>query len=63
MTTEELNIVIRTEDGVRLSIDKWDDGGAWISMQVRGASANAVLTRAEAQRVFNALQSILEVTA
>jgi len=62
MITEELETVIRTEGGVRLAIDQWDDGGAWISMQLRGASANAVLTRSEAQKVFNALQAILEAT-
>ena len=61
----EIEIIFRTEDGVRISVDEWDDGGAWISLQMRGAGANAVLTRKEAQKLMEGLQAILakEVTA
>ena len=51
--------VIKTQDGVRISMDSWDDGGAWLGMQLRGASAHAVLTRGEAQALLEALQAIL----
>ena len=61
----EIETTFRTEDGVRVSVSDWDDGGAWISLQLRGASANAVLTRNEAQQLLAGLQEILaqEVTA
>jgi hypothetical protein len=43
--TNEIETIIKTEDGVRVSIDSWDNGGAWIGLQVRGGSAYAFLTR------------------
>lgn len=63
--TNEIETVIKTEDGVRVSIDSWDEGGAWIGLQMRGGSAYAVLTRAEAEQMLAGLQLILakEVTA
>jgi hypothetical protein len=63
--SEELETIISTEDGARVSISEWDDGGAWLHMSLRGSTAHAVLTRAEAQRLLDGLQAILakEVTA
>jgi hypothetical protein len=63
--TNEIETVIKTEDGVRVSIDSWDEGGAWIGLQMRGGSAYAVLTRSEAEQMLAGLQAILaqEVTA
>ena len=63
--TNEIQTVIKTEDGVRVSIDSWDEGGAWIGLQMRGGSAYAVLTRSEAEQMLAGLQAILaqEVTA
>jgi hypothetical protein len=63
--TNKIETVIKTEDGVRVSIDAWDDGGAWIGLQMRGGSAYAVLTRSEAEQMLAGLQLILasEVTA
>jgi hypothetical protein len=55
----EIETVIKTEDGVRVSIDSWDEGGAWIGLQMRGGSAYAVLTRDEAQQMLAGLQAIL----
>jgi hypothetical protein len=55
----EIEIMFKTEDGVRISVDEWDNGGAWISLQMRGASCNTALTRAEAQQMMEALQLIL----
>ena len=54
-----METTIHTEDRVRVSIDSWDDRGVWISLQLRGASANAVLTRAEALTMLAGLQAIL----
>ena len=63
--TNEIETIIKTEDGVRVSIDSWDNGGAWIGLQVRGGSAYAFLTRSEAEQMLAGLQAILaqEVTA
>ena len=61
----EIETVIKTEDDVRVSVDSWDNGGAWIGLQMRGGSAYAVLTRSEAEQMLAGLQLILaqEVTA
>ena len=57
--TEEIETCITTEDGVRLYICEWDDGGAWLRISGDRASMNAVLTRAEAQQMLDGLLAIL----
>jgi hypothetical protein len=61
----EINTIIHTEEQVRVSVDQYDEGGVWLSLQARGASMYAVLTRAEAEQMLAGLQAILakEVTA
>jgi hypothetical protein len=59
----EIETIIKTEDGVRLSLNAWDDGGAWLHLMVNGGSAYTPLTRAEAEQLLVGLQAILEVTA
>jgi len=59
----ENEIIISTESGVKVSISEWDDGGAWLHLQLRGGSAHTVLTKDEAQRLLEGLQSILKVAA
>ena len=54
---------ITTEDGVKVSVDSWDDGGAWLHLSMRHGTASAVLTRAEAQQLVAGLLAVLEVTA
>ena len=44
---------------MRVSVSEWDDNGAWLYLQGRGASMSAVLTRAEAQQLMAGLQEIL----
>ena len=63
--TNEIETVIKTQEGVKVSVDSWDEGGAWLHLQVRGGSAYAALTRSEAQQLLVGLQLILaqEVTA
>ena len=62
---QEIETSISTENGVRVSVSEWDDNGAWLYLQGRGASMSAVLTRTEAQQLMAGLQEILakEVTA
>ena len=63
--TNEIEVSIKTEHGVRVSVSEWDDGGAWMHLQGRNASMSTVLTREEAQQLLAGLQAILakEVTA
>ena len=55
----EVEVIIKTEDGVRVSIDTWDNGGAWLHMSMRHGTAAAVLTREEAQKLLAGLQAVL----
>ena len=63
--SNDLQTTIWTEDKVRVSVDQWDDGGAWLSIARTGASMYTALTRAEAEQLLAGLQAILarEVTA
>ena len=55
----EIETSIKTEDGVRVSIDQWDDGGAWLHLQGCHSTMSSVLTRDEAQQLLAGLQAIL----
>ena len=57
---DDFETTIYTKDEIRISVSNWDDGGAWLSIQRLGASMYAGLTRAEAQAIFEALQTVLE---
>jgi hypothetical protein len=61
----EIETIIKTEEGVRISIDSWDEGGAWLHLSMRHGTASAVLTRSEAEQLLAGLQAVLaqEVTA
>jgi hypothetical protein len=63
--SNEIEVSVKTEHGVRVSVSEWDDGGAWMHLQGRNASMSTVLTREEAQQLLAGLQAILakEVTA
>ena len=63
--SNEIETTFYTEDNVRVHVGEWDDGGAWISLAVRGGSAYTALTRTEAQKLLAGLQAVLdkEVTA
>ena len=63
--SNEIETTIYTDDGVRIGVDQWDDGGVWLSLQARGSSMHTTLTREEAQQMLEGLQAILakEVTA
>jgi len=57
--SEEIETTIYTEDQARIHVSEWDDGGAWISLSVRGGSAYTALTREQAQELLVGLQNIL----
>jgi hypothetical protein len=62
---EEVDIVISTENNVRVNLCEWDDGGVWLYLQGRQASMSTTLTRSEAEQMLAGLQALLakEVTA
>lgn len=55
----EIEVVIKTQDGVRVSIDSWDEGGAWLHLSMRNGTSSVVLTREEAQKLLAGLQAVL----
>lgn len=57
--TQEIETIIQTEDGTRVSVSEWDEGGAWLHFSQRGVTSYAVLTRAEAEQLLAGLQAIL----
>ena len=63
--SNEIETTIYTEEGVRISVDEWDDGGVWLSLRNNGASLYTTMTRADAEQLLAGLQKILskEVTA
>jgi hypothetical protein len=63
--SEEIETIIYTEEHVRISVDQWDNGGVWLSLQACSASMHTTLTRAEAEHMLKGLQAVLgvEVTA
>ena len=56
---DELETIIKTADGVKISVSEWDDGGAWINIMLRNGSMYTGLTRAEAEQLILGLQAIL----
>ena len=63
--SEEMEIIIKTAEKVRVSVSSWDDGGAWLHLTMSNGCAHAVLTRNEAEQFLAGLQAILakEVSA
>ena len=61
---EEIQTIIYSVEGVRISVDEYDDG-VWLSLQARGASMHTTLTIEEAKQMLEGLQKVLnkEVTA
>lgn len=55
----EIETIIKTEDGVRVSISDFDEG-VWLHLSMRHGTAHATLTRAEAESLLDGLQAILE---
>ena len=62
---KEIETIIRTEDGVRVSVSEWNDIGVWMSLQAIHGYFHMTLTKAEAEQLLVGLQAVLakEVTA
>jgi hypothetical protein len=63
LMNNEIETTIKTEDGVKISVCKWDDDGAWLHLSMKSGTAYAALTKDEAQRLLEGLQAILQVAA
>ena len=59
----EIETTIETEDGIKISVCKWDDDGAWLHLSMKSGTAYAALTKNEAQKLLEGLQAILQVAA
>jgi len=51
--------IIKTKDGVRVSLSDWNEGGAWLSIQHTHGSNFFVFTKAEAEQLLAGLQAVL----
>lgn len=58
----DIEFVIRADDGTRICVSNWDDGGVFLSMQVKGASMCVAMSREKAQDVLVGLREILSQT-
>lgn len=55
----ELTTAFKTELGMRVSLDTWDEGGAYLHINHRHGSLGVPLTRDEAQQLLANLQQVL----
>ena len=55
----DIETIIHTEDGVRVSVSDFDEG-VWLHLSLRHGTAHAVMNREEAERRLEGLQAILE---
>ena len=51
--------IIKTKDGVRVSLSDRSGGGAWLSLQHTHGSNFFVFTKAEAEQLLAGLQAVL----
>jgi hypothetical protein len=56
----ENETIIKTADGVRVSLSDWNEGGAWLSLQHSHGSNFVVFTKAEAEKLLAGLKAVLE---
>lgn len=55
----ELTTAFKTELGMRVSLDTWDEGGAYLHINHRHGSLGVPLTREEAEQLLANLQLVL----
>jgi len=55
-----MDISIKTIDGDRVFVDRFEDEVVWLSMQVRGGSAHTTMTLAQAKELMEALRAVID---
>ena len=56
---EDNETIVHTEDGIRVSVSSWDDGGAYLHFIPRHGSLGVAMSRKEAEQVLAGLQAVL----
>jgi hypothetical protein len=56
---EEIETIIMSKEGVRISVSEWADDKVWLSLQARFSSMHTTFTRDEAEQLLVGLQAIL----
>ena len=55
-----IDVTVMTRNDGDITVSEWSEGGAWIYIALRGATASIVLTRFEAREFLAALQAVVE---
>jgi len=58
---EEIETIVRTEDGVRVAVSQWSNDSVWLSLQAHHATMHVTFTRAETEQLFAGLKAILDL--
>lgn len=59
-SVEDLNTVINTERGCRVTVSDWDDGGTWLRIGHDSGSTYTSFTPEETRELINALELVLK---
>lgn len=57
---KDIETTIYTESDFRIHLDEWDEGGIWLSMRNGSSGVHTTLTRDEAKKLLQNLQTVLE---
>ena len=55
-----IDVTVMTRIDGDITVSEWSEGGAWIYIALRGATASIVLTQFEAREFLAALQAVVE---
>ena len=57
----EIETVIRTEEGIRVSVSEWYESRVWLYLQARHGSSHVIFNRAETEQLLAGLKAILDL--
>ena len=60
-TAQVIDVTVMTNDG-DITVSEWSEGGAWIYIALRGATASIVLNKFESQQFLEALQAVVAIS-
>ena len=53
------DIMIKADNGCRVSFDEWDDSAIWMYLAFQGGSASCTIPRDQAKIMLDVLQKLL----
>ena len=53
------DIMIKADNGCRVSFDEWDEGAIWMYLAFQGGSASCTIPRDQAKIMLDVLQKLL----